>query len=272
MSGDEVLVFAVSVCVAIFGWGKQALVTSSIAGPVAQRSGRGLAVVGPLVGLVVIWMVLRTLASFDVREAPGYVALYIWLGLAWMYLGTESYLGMSPWHDVAERGNRAALIAWNGAAVGCAACYAGANVGDGPGWWCVVWAGSLGTVAWWTCWHVLSRVSGLGDHVMLDRDPAAGVRAASYLMASGALFGRGAAGDWTSAAQTVVEMRAAWPVLLLLAKVLVVERAARPKPARPLGSLWRDGLVPAVVDVGLVALGLWLAGPLPDGYPTEVAP
>jgi hypothetical protein len=263
MSGDEVMVMVLSFVTAILGWRWLAMP------PRARRPGVpawGWLWLVPLLGAAGVWVVLKTLASFDVREAPEYLTLYTLLGLAWMSFGGGPWLGVSARDDVGERGNVAAFWLYAGAVLGCAACYAGANVGDGPGWWCVVWAGMLATAGWAGTFHLLHGVTGIVEHVTVDRDVASGVRAASFLLVSGVLWGRGGAGDWTSAFHTVLELRAAWPVALLFVKAVWVERLVKPRPDRPHGALFRHGVLPALVDLALLGPALLAAGPLPDSY------
>jgi len=152
-----------------------------------------------------------------------------------------------------------------GAALGLSACYAGANIGDGPGWWCVVWAGGLGTALWFTALVVVAGRGHLTETVTVERDPAAGLRLGVFLFAAGILCGRGAAGDWTNALKTVIEFKAAWPLLPLVMVALMSEKLLRPTPERPLSS-WSASLVVVVLELLVVLVGLALTGPLPDGY------
>jgi hypothetical protein len=264
MSDDEVFVLIASSVATLFGWRWLFASLQTIRKPGAPASGWLWLV--PVLGGLAVWVVLETLASFDVRDAPQYQLFYVLLGLAWTSL-TRAWLGLSTRDDVLERGNVAALWLYAGGVLGCAACYAGANVGDGPGWWCVVWAALLGTAGWAGTFHLLHGVTGLADHVTIDRDLASGVRAASFLVASGVMWGRGAAGDWTSAWDTALELRAAWPVVLLFVKAAWLESRLKPRPDRPVGTLYRDAVLPALGDALLVAMALVAVAPLPNAYP-----
>jgi hypothetical protein len=272
MDGGEAFVLMVSLLVATIGWGKLILDALLVSPLMSSRARRAWLAAGPVLGNALVVVTLRRLASFDVRSDLVYLFFYAVLGLAWMPLAAWHGLGISARDDVIERSNAAALVAWNGAIVGCAACYAGANIGDGPGWWCVLWAAGLATAGWMATWVLLHALTRIADHVTIDRDLASGMRAASFLIASGVLWGRGAAGDWTSAAATVLELRAAWPVAILLVKAILIERIARPRPDKPLGSMFSHGFAPALLDAAIVALGLHLAGPIPDGYPIPETP
>jgi hypothetical protein len=90
------------------------------------------------------------------------------------------------------------------------------------------------------------------------------LRLGAFLAAAGFLLGRAAAGDWTSAAQTVIEFRSAWPVLPLVAAALFFERTSRPTPERPRGGLVLHALIPALVYAAMAAAGFQAVGPIPD--------
>ena len=61
-----------------------------------------------------------------------------------------------------------------------------ANIGDGPGWWVVVFAAGLATAALFAAWLVLAQIGHGVDAVTIDRDLAAGVRLGAFLAACGA--------------------------------------------------------------------------------------
>ncbi len=221
----------------------------------------------PLLAALGILAVLRTLASADVRDEPVYLGLYLIMGVAWVGVGLACLplCGFSARDDVGERGNPAATPVMAGAALGLGACYAGANIGDGPGWWCVVWAGGLGTACWFAALAVVARYGQLAETVTVDRDPAAGMRLGGFLVCAGILCGRGAAGDWTSGAQTVVEFRSAWPLIALVVVALAGERCLRPTPEHP-SSSWIASWGIIALELLVTLVGLGLVGPLPDGY------
>jgi hypothetical protein len=266
VSGDEALVLILSIVFGLFGWFKRiARVVGITVAPLTSDL-RDWVLAAPVLALILIGLVLRFYASFDVQNDPIYLVTYLSFGMLWTRMGSSTLSGFDLIGDVAERGNKAALFAWSGAVIGSAMCFAGANVGDGPGWWCVLWAAALGTLGWFTTWSTLHALTGAADHVTIDRDPASGVRVASFLAASGVLWGRGAAGDWTSFVATFVELFAAWPVLLLLCKAIAQERLLRPTPQRLRGHWFAHGVLPALFDVPLVVVGLQLAGAVADGY------
>jgi hypothetical protein len=175
------------------------------------------------------------------------------------------WIGFSLRDDIGEQDNRAAVPVMFGALFGLMACYAGSNIGDGPGWWCVVWAGGLATFTWFIAVGLLASKGQMADTITIERDSAAGFRLMGFMLAAGIICGRGAAGDWTDAFTTVIEFGAAWPIIPLLLFAINAERMLRPTPAQPTSSWLSSGLVVGI-EIIMVVLGLWAVGPMPDGY------
>jgi uncharacterized membrane protein YjfL (UPF0719 family) len=189
--------------------------------------------------------------------------MYVVLGLAWLRAAevTFAYLGLSPRDDLVERGNKAAIAAVVGALVGVTFCYAGGNIGDGPGWWVVLFSAALATVTLIATWALLTRLSPVADSVTIDRDPAAGVRLGTFLAACGIILGRGVAGDWHSAWGTVIDLAPALPaVAAILVLAVAVERFARPTGERPHAPFVALGVLPSLLYLMIAASGVWARG------------
>lgn len=266
MDDSETLMLVFALVVSVLSFGSWLQQSYTLPPHLASTRTRRVAASGVLVALALLLAVLVTLASFDVRGSPTYLFFYMALGAAWLGVFRVAPYGVSLRDDVLERDNLAAAIAWAGLCVGIVGCFAGANVGDGPGFFCVLEAAFFASAGFFVTAWIVHQVASLPDHVTIDRDVAAGVRLASFFVATGVLWGRGAAGDFVSVERTFSEMIHAWPVALVVGKVIVLERHVRPTPSRPAGDLVLHGLAPAAADLLLVLLGLVLAGPLPDGY------
>ena len=254
MSGDEVVVLLVSTVCTFWFWGAWYLRPVLVRHVGRRPSGRLLLHVTPLLVAAILWVVLKSASSFDVRDDPKYLALYLLLGAAWVgfFVRLLAVAGISTRDDVVERANGSAAIAVAGAMLAIALCYAGGNIGDGPGWWVVVFAAGLATLALFAAWMLLELFSGVSETVTVDRDAAAAVRLAGFLIACGVVLGRAVAGDWESAEMTLRDFAAvAWPVLALVVVGVVVERLARPTTETPRPSLVPFGLVPALMYVGV---------------------
>ena len=263
MSEDEVVVLLIALCIGGLVWGHflvRMLMVRSL-----YRSGRlaALAISAVAVAGIVLFAILKTLAAHDVRDDGRYVAFYMLLGAAWVGLMVVAFplFGLSARDDVAERKNPAATSMFCGAVLGATLAFGQANIGDGPGWWCVVFAALLSSLAWLAAWAVLEKLALVSDSVTVDRDGAAGLRAGALLAMLGLLFGRGAAGDWTSASQTVIEFAAAWPANPLLAVGIFIERRLRPAVLQGFGSIALHGAAPAALYLAGALAGLAAVGP-----------
>lgn len=226
---------------------------------------RGRLVTALLVAMLIVLAVLVTLAAGDVRANPVYLGLYLVLGGAWIGLGTRALpaMGLDPVVDAIDRRNPAALPGSIGAILGITLCYAGANIGDGPGWWVVLFCALLSTAAWLASWAVVNLVTHVTDVTTIDRDEATGIRLGAWLAALGAVFGRGVAGDWVSLPATLVDfVRFAWPAGALVVVECAIGLAARPRPDHPTPSTIVAGWVPGVAYV--MAAVAWV---LAQGWP-----
>jgi hypothetical protein len=252
MSDDEVGVLIISIIVTVVSWGVWYIAPTFVRRVGPAPWGSVLLQVTPLAAGGMLWLVLRTASAHDVRDDPTYLFMYLVLGAAWVgvWIRLLAMTGVSRRDDVVERSNSSAALAVAGAMLGITLCYAGGNIGDGPGWWVVVFSAGLSTVALFAAWMVLETVSGVSDVVTVDRDPSGGLRLAGFLVACGLILGRGVAGDWVSAEATVRDFAlAAWPVVVLVVVAAIVERLARPTPASPRPALVPFGIFPALLYI-----------------------
>jgi hypothetical protein len=252
MSGDEVVVLVASILSAFWFWGAW-YIRPTLVRQVGRRPvGRRLLQVTPLAAAGLLWLVLKNASAEDVRDDPTYLTFYLVFGAAWVgfFVRLLAVAGISTRDDVVERANASASIAVAGAMLAITLCYAGGNIGDGPGWWVVAFAAGLATLALFAAWMLLELISGVSDVVTVDRDAAAAVRLAGFLVACGVILGRSVAGDWVSAEATVRDfVVVAWPVLVLVGVAAVVERVARPTMATPRPPIVPYGFVPAALYV-----------------------
>jgi len=208
----------------------------------------------PLVCGAILYFVLRHLAATDVRNAASYLCLYILMGSGWLAIleNLAIYFGLSARDDVFERNNPAAAVAISGWLLGGNLAFAGSNVGEGPGWYVVVFCAILAGAALLVVWLMLNLATHVAEAISVDRDVASGLRAAGFCVACGLILGWAVAGDWTALDATVSDfLKHGWPVLLLLAVAVVFERALQPTPAQPAPSRALSGVLPALIYVGL---------------------
>jgi uncharacterized membrane protein YjfL (UPF0719 family) len=179
------------------------------------------------------------------------------LGAGWVGGITKllPFTGISPRDDILERGNAAAAPAVAGALLAFTLCFAGGNIGDGPGWSVVIFSAGLASVTLALLWLLLDSLTGVCETITVERDPATGVRLGALLAAAGLVLGRSVAGDWVSGPATLHDFVVhAWPVLGLFGLAIVIERALRPSQNHPIRSVAMVGLVPALLYLA-AALG-----------------
>ncbi len=265
MSGDEFFVLLVSGVLAVVLWARW-YVRASVVTPLAsRREQRWPALFVPIVcGAVLLW-VLLTFAAHDVRDSPVYVVLYFLLGGAWVGLVASLFplFGLSARDDVVERRNHAAGVALAGALLGTTLCYAGANIGDGPGWWVVVYTAALSTGGLLGAWTLVERTASVSDAVLLDRDVASGLRLGALLAGVGLVLGRAAAGNWEGVGAATADFFAVgWPAAVIALVAAGLHRLLRPTVQVPARSAVTAGLVPALLYLGasvawVVHAGWW---------------
>lgn len=265
MSGDEVWVSVISTGLAAYTWGSWYWSTLSLWPAHWRPAGRGLLWAAPFLATILIALVLRTVASFDVVNDPRYLYMYYALGMAWVGIATRSFAlaGLLVRDDVVERRNPAVAPALTGAILGMAACYAGGNIGDGPGWWVVVFSAFFSSAGLLVTWLILDGLTGIGDAVTIERDPAAGWRLGSFLAGAGLILGRAVAGDWVSGSATLRDAAVVgWPVLGLVALAVAFERTLRGTEADPQPPVVSSGVMPGLALLGLAtAYVTWLGIP-----------
>jgi uncharacterized membrane protein YjfL (UPF0719 family) len=214
---------------------------------------------------VFLFWLLGNWAAHDVVDSMIYRVFYFVLGVGWMVVSLVffGWLGLSLRDDVMERRNPAAAFAIAGAVCGSGVIYAMANTGDGPGWWCVIVAAILSQAACFIGWVVLMQVTRLHARITVDRDLGAGFRAGFWLLGSGILLGRAAAGTWTSIEATwheFLDVAVMFPALIFAAVALEL-LIARPSTRSDISLHKPKGLAFGTL---YLAFAIWLthqAGP-----------
>lgn len=263
MSEDEFPLLMFSVFVGCFAWGAWYFGTIMIHPLASRYEQRAALTLTPPACAVILLLVLTTIASHDVVNDPLYIAFYMFVGAAWVGVIAHlvRFLGIHPFEDVAERANTAAGRAIAGALIGATFCFAGGNIGSGPGWWVVLIAAGLATSWWLFLWVLVEAITGRADAITIERDGGAGLRHGAWLAACGLILGRAAAGDWVSLEDTVGDfVRVGWPSVLLLIAALAVETGFRLKPIEPETSFPLSSAAVSTAYVGAALLDLALMG------------
>lgn len=255
---DSVLLFSVPLAVII--WVRWFLNFRPGGFTSPQRFVRiGLGFILPLLCGSFLFGVLAKMSSADVRSEPEIVLQYCALGLAWV--GATQWvfalLGISARDDVIERRNPAAAVVNGGQLVAATCCFAGANIGNGPGVEVVLFCAILSTFSLLLLWLVFDRIARIADTVTIERDTFTGIRVAGWFIATGIELGAGIAGDWYSASRTLIDFGTyVWPVILLTAAAALLEVRLRKGPANSWTNQFSHS---AAIGVGYVAVaGLYV--------------
>ena len=234
MSVDEILVFLASIyfsVVFLLDW--YAALAHAEMRTAAGRTVKKIFLFVPLLALLTVSFVLYRWASFDVIDDSLYLLFYMFIWFFWMKFSLQfmfMFFDISWADDAISLQNSAAAAAVLGGVFGSCAVYSGANIGDGPGWWCVFFAGFLGMFSWYLLARAVNALTGVFEKITIERDFSCGVRFGAYLLASGIILGRASGGDWTSAYMTIIEFGAGWPVLILTAAAAGAELVFFSKP------------------------------------------
>ncbi len=263
MSPDEQLVFLASAVGGVYLLGRWYFELFRIPIPVGGLSSRLMLAGAPLLCLGVLFSLLIRFAAHDVRDSSFYLLFYLLLGVCWLFLMVLvlPVVNLCIRDDAVERGNLAAAWSGAGAMLGLTLAFAGANIGDGPGWWVVLFSAALSTVVWLVAWALWEGLTGARHAVTLERDGASGLRSAAMAVGLGLLAGRSVAGDWVSASATVNDcLRDLWPLVALLLLGGAVERILLPRSVAERYPLAIYGWGPAICYLGGAVVGLLFLG------------
>jgi hypothetical protein len=94
----------------------------------------------------------------------------------WVDIRITTFLGISYRLDALERHNEAAGAAMGGAVIAIGASYEGANVGNGPGWWIVIFCAILTTASLLCLWLIYELITHVSESICIERDYGSGMR------------------------------------------------------------------------------------------------
>lgn len=264
MAEDEWFVLLISIGVAAFSWARLLAPALTVNRMFCRPQERAKILLVPATGLALLFFFLRRYADALVRASPVYLAFYIAVGAAWAGAAASLFplLGLNLRTDVLERANPAARGAWIAGVFAVFFCFAGSNIGDGPGWWVVLFCAGISTGVLFLLILLLTGMTRVTERITVERDLTAGRRLAGFLVAAGLVLGRASAGDWTSVSATYVEFsRDGWPVLILLFLAAGLERLLGAMRSRNPEGLPGTGWPIAIVYVGFASLVILELGP-----------
>ena len=226
LSPDEVFALVVFILLTLMTWGRMLLCALQLHARLTGWMVRFQALLLLPTVLALLHVFLRRYADAGVRDSTLYLTFYLAFGAAWtgVCASVFSMLGLSLRDDVLERANPAARLAAFSAIFAAAFCFAGSNIGDGPGWWVVLFCAALASGTLVLIWVLIGTFSSIRTRIILERDLTAARRLAGLLLACGVVLGRAAAGDWTTAGAAFTDfVQAARPAGVLLVIALLAE-------------------------------------------------
>lgn len=259
MSGDEVLALIVCLVVGVVGWWPWLSGLLCLRGFAWRPGNKPHAILWPLVSAAAVLFVLFRWSAHDVRGDPTYIFFYfaMWFGWVGALVRLLPYLGLSARDDLLERQNPAVGLAVGGSVLGGSLAFAGGNIGDGPGWWVVVFSGVLSTGSMLLMWVIGNLITHVEEVLSVDRDLAAGWRTFGFFVGAGLILGRAVAGDWQSGPDTMHDfIKNGWLVIFVWGLAVAMDVALRPTPSSPARPPLLCGFLPALF---LILMGLLFA-------------
>lgn len=230
MEPSEFVVALLALVLGVWVWGVW-LTRVLTVHPLLAKPGAAWVVPSALAAFTAInAVVLRTAAASDVRNDPTYLAFYLVLGLgvsAIALIGLGAF-GIRP-ADISQRHNRAAAAFVVLAITASAFAYAGANIGEGPGFHVVLFCTLLSQGALFAILALHAAIAHTLYRVLVDRDFGTAFRVGCMLVACGICLGRAAGGTWTGVDAALADFgRYGWPAAVLGTVDAVWGRTARP--------------------------------------------
>lgn len=180
----------------------------------------------PVILLVIYFYTTTSFAASDVVTSQFYIFYYIVLGFAFTNLTNHlifMFLNISWIDDALNSNNKATALTVSGVMIGLGLIYSFANVGEGPGFWTVIVASSLGLIAFILLIMILNKTTKILDKIISDHNLSLAIRFSMLVLGLSLILGKAASGNWTSLKHTFVEFLIFWPAIILIIISIVIE-------------------------------------------------
>lgn len=184
-------------------------------------------------GLIILtgtYFILVKLASFDVVDNSFYIFYYLLMAFSAIYIHIFSiYIGLnlSIKDDILNNSNKAATITIVSTLFGLSTIFAGANIGDGPGFYTVIIASGLGLITFIILMRIFDYFTNTLEHIQSDHNVHKAIRYSVLALCLSSILAYGAHGDWTNFTYTLIEFLVAWPSLILILIAIIIENIFR---------------------------------------------
>lgn len=246
MYEPEILATIVSAIIAMVGWAQLLLRGAALNNHVRRGNSAGAGCMGLIAVFAINLTVLRTLAAGDVRGDALYIAMYLLMSLAAavLVLVALRMFGLRS-ADISERGNGAAKTLLLCSLIAGGFAFAGANIGDGPGFHVVLFSAALPYGAIFVLALLHTAAARTMYRILVDRDRGTAFRFGCLLIGCSIVLGRAVAGSWVDAGATMADfLRIGWPAAALVIGDVVVARATL--APEPNGNLFIDRCIGAL--------------------------
>lgn len=253
------VVLILSGVAALFVWQRRISRLGGVRAEVRRGGGGGWAAFAFFGVLGIMLAVLLTLSASDVRTDGGYLFLYTVMGLA--VAGQAFGLHLIGWTeaDVAQRGNVGAGLLLVAVCAGQAFAFAGANIGDGPGFEVVLGAAAVSMGTLWVFIVACIAAVRANYRVLVERDNSFAFRWSWAIVAVGAIAGRSVAGTWHGAPAMFSDYAHwVWPAGIILASEIALGWIVPPQHGNRLrmidctaALLYQAGAVAYIVALGI---------------------
>lgn len=243
MAELEILAFLICIFIAAIGWGRLMIRGFPLKPQVRRGGTAGIGCLGFIGVFAINTAVLRLLAAGDVRNDGEYIVLYLAMSLAASVLVMVAVrmFGLRT-ADITERGNRAASILLLCSLIAGGFAFAGANIGDGPGFHVVLFSAALSYGGIFALALLHTAAARTMYRILVDRDRGTAFRFGCLLIACGVMLGRAVAGTWVDAGATLADFaRLGWPAALLVVSDIAIARMTLAR--EPNGNLFGDRAV-----------------------------
>ena len=217
----------------------------------------------PLICAVFLLVVLLKCSAATVRSDRIWVFGYFAFGSAWIAASQFAFglLGIAMRDDVIERRNPSAAWVVAGQLIASTCCLAGANMGNGSSPEVVVFCALLSTVTLLLTWLLFDWIAAASETITIERDSAAGIRVAGWLIAVGIVCGASVTGDWHNVSRTLSDFAGyIWPILAFSFWLALFERVLRKQQALAGRIKVPASAVVAASSVALAVVYVWKRG------------
>jgi len=241
-------------------WGHWYYASARVFAPNSSPPLRMAVAVAPVLSIVVVFLALQSVAEPKVANSGSYQLLFaataaISLRALFVLL---RWFDLDPMNGAIASANTANAFVVLGTIIANTTLNLGANVGTGDTIASVFVPVAFGVIELGAFLFAVISVTSLAEETTSGRNLCAGCRLGGLIVASALPLSRAAMGDWISTEATIIDMTGgAWPLPLLVALAVAVERRWPADDTRGTAAACVAGLIPAVLYIAVSGAAAW---------------